>query len=86
MTKIERTHLLRVDDRLFQRINKQLAKQRPYLKSRNYFLIELIEIGLDQLDKESKIYGGNYREHLKITKKAREKYAEESKNKGGKKK
>jgi len=57
MTKIERTHLLRLDAKLFERINKELAKQRPYLKSRNYFLIELIEIGLDQLNKESKIYG-----------------------------
>ena len=58
MTKTDRTHLLRLDGRLAERIDRELKKYRPYLKSRNYFLIELIEMGLDQLDREYKIHGG----------------------------
>jgi len=58
MTKTDRTHLLRLDAKLFERINRELQKCRPYLKSRNYFLFELIEMGLDQLDREFKIHGG----------------------------
>ena len=58
MTKTDRTHLLRLDGKLADRIDKELKRCRPFLKSRNYFLIELIEIGLNQLDREYKIYGG----------------------------
>ena len=57
-TTKEKVHLLRLDSKLFQRIEKSQRKYRPYLKSRNYFLIELIEVGLEQFDRETKLYGG----------------------------
>ena len=51
-------HLLIADTKLSQKIEKAQKKYRPYLKSRNYFLIELIEVGLDQLSREFTIHGG----------------------------
>ena len=51
-------HLLIADKKLLQRIEKSQKKCRPYLKSRNYFIIELIEVGLDQLSREFTIHGG----------------------------
>jgi len=57
-TTKEKVKSLRMDERLFKRIEKVHARYRPYCKSQNYFIIELIEMGLDQLEKESKIYGG----------------------------
>jgi len=57
MTKVFK-HQLIADDRLLKRMKVSQEKYRPYLKSRNYFIIELIESGLDQLDRESKLYGG----------------------------
>ena len=51
-------HLLILDSKQIQRIKQSQRKYRPYLKSRNYFIIELIEVGLDQLDRETKLYGG----------------------------
>jgi len=68
--RVERTHLLRVDAELFERINRELEKCRPYLKSRNYFIIELIEIGLDQISREYKAYGRSMKQ---ITKKGGDK-------------
>jgi len=55
MEKIDgKTHLLRLDGRLFKRIVRIQKKHRQYLRSRNYFIIELIEAGLDQIDLEIK--------------------------------
>lgn len=51
-------HLLRLDNKLILRIKRSQKKYRPYLKSRNYFITELIESGLDKMDGEYKIYGG----------------------------
>jgi len=78
-------HLLIADGKLLQRIEKSQRKYRPYLKSRNYFIIELIEVGLERLELQSKIYGGNYKEILRGKKKARKKYgmSHKSKGKGG---
>ena len=57
-TTKDKVHLLRLDSKLFQRIEQAQRKYRPYLKSRNYFIIELIEVGLDQLSREFTIHGG----------------------------
>lgn len=63
--RVERTHLLRIDADLFEQINSELEKCRPNLKSRNYFIIELIEIGLDQISREYKIHGTRSKLFLK---------------------
>lgn len=47
--------LLEASVALFERIEAAQKKYRPYLESRNYFLTELIVLGLNCLDKKGDV-------------------------------
>ena len=45
-------HLLTAELDLKNRIEKAMKKHRPYMRSRNTFIIELILLGIESLDKK----------------------------------